>query len=338
MKILITGAAGFIGSYLSYALAGLGHEVVGIDNMNHYYDIQLKLSRLDYFKIDRSKAEYGKPIISQLYPNCSFIMMDITDKQSIDKLFEDNGFDVVCNLAAQAGVRYSIENPYSYVESNIIGFMNILEACRHNPVKHLVFASSSSIYGMNKKVPYSEDDKTDQPVSLYAATKKSGELLAFSYSNLYHIPCTGLRFFTVYGPWGRPDMAPFLFMNAIVHHKPITVFNKGEMKRDFTYIMDIIQGINLVLPSPPTTKVPFRVYNIGNSCPIPLMTFIHTIEDVVGIKADCIFAGMQAGDVKMTYADISKLQHDFGYHPETPLNVGIQKLYNWYKGYYLKEN
>jgi UDP-glucuronate 4-epimerase len=335
MKILVTGAAGFIGSYLADSLALQGHEVTGIDNLNTYYDIDLKYGRLKYFDIAQEDIEYGKPISSERYTNYHFIQLDITDKERIDSLFEEKGFDIVCHLAAQAGVRYSIENPFTYIQSNIVGFMNILEACRHNPVKHLVFASSSSVYGLNKKVPYSEDDKTDMPVSLYAATKKSGELLAHSYSKLYGIPATGLRFFTVYGPWGRPDMAPFLFMDSIVHRRAINVFNHGDMQRDFTYIDDIIRGTNLVIPSPSAAEVPFRIYNIGNAHPIQLMSFIHTIEEVVGAKADCNYADMQPGDVVMTYADVSKLEHDFGYHPTTSLSDGIRKLYVWYKEHYM---
>lgn len=333
MKILVTGAAGFIGAFLTNTLASEGHDVTGIDNINDYYDVNLKYARLRYFEFDCNKMTYGCPVVSGRYPHCQFVRMDITDKKSIDQLFESSHFDIVCHLAAQAGVRYSIENPYTYIQSNIIGLMNILEACRHHHPQHLIFASSSSIYGQTNKVPYSEDDKTDMPVSLYAATKKSDELLAYSYSKLYNLPITGLRFFTVYGPWGRPDMAPYLFMDSIICHRPIRVFNYGDMQRDFTYIMDIVRGTSLVIPSPPKEEVPFQIYNIGNAHPVQLMDFIHTLEEVTGEKAECHFVEMQPGDVTITYADVSKLQHDFGYKPLVSLRTGIERLFHWYLEY-----
>jgi UDP-glucuronate 4-epimerase len=333
MKILVTGAAGFIGYHLSLELARQGHEVLGMDNLNSYYDVDLKYGRLSQMGITQSDAVLHEPVYSREYFNYRFVRADLRDKEYIDSLFYNNRFDVVCHLAAQAGVRYSIDDPYTYINSNVMGFLNILEACRHYPVKHLVFASSSSIYGLNTKVPYSEDDKTDTPVSLYAATKKSDELMAHAYCHLYGIPATGLRFFTVYGPWGRPDMAPSLFMDAILQGNPIRVFNHGDMARDFTYIDDIIRGILLVIPSPLASNNPFRVYNIGNSQPVPLMDFIHTIEKVTGKKADCHYTEMQPGDVKETYADTSKLEKDFGYHPSTSLDEGIQKFYEWFSSY-----
>lgn len=331
MKILITGVAGFIGYYLSLYLSRQGDDVTGIDNISAYYDTHLKYGRLADAGIDKEKIAYGVSVYSSRFRNYRFIQLDITDKESINRLFAESRFEVVCNLAAQAGVRYSIQNPYTYIQSNVLGFMNILEACRHYPVQHFVFASSSSIYGLNTKVPYSEDDKTDSPVSLYAATKKSDELMAYSYSKLYGIPITGLRFFTVYGPWGRPDMAPFLFMDAIMNNRPISVFNHGDMQRDFTYIDDVIQGINLVIPLPPIDGVPFSIYNIGNSHPVKLMDFIHIIEQTTGKKADCRFIDMQPGDVVVTYADTTKLEKKFGYRPGTPLVEGINQLFEWYK-------
>jgi len=331
MKVLVTGAAGFIGFHLTVSLSNQGHEVIGIDNINTYYDTELKYGRLAIAGIHKDQILKKSIVGSTRFSNYSFMLLDITDKEALDELFSKYQFDVVCNLAAQAGVRYSIKNPYTYIESNVVGFMNILEACRHYPVKHLVFASSSSIYGLNAKVPYSEDDKADSPISLYAATKKSGELMAHSYSKLYGIRATGLRFFTVYGPWGRPDMAPFLFMDAIMHDRPIRVFNHGDLQRDFTYIDDIIQGINLILPAPPTGEVPFRIYNIGNAHPIQLMDFIHTIEDITGKEFVCNYTDMQPGDVQMTYADITKIKNDFGYHPSTSIRTGLEEFFKWYK-------
>lgn len=318
MKILVTGAAGFIGFHTVLRLAGRGEEVVGLDNLNAYYDIELKQARL------KESLEV---------PGYRFLEMDITDKPAIDRLFAEERFEAVVHLAAQAGVRYSIEHPYTYIESNITGFLNILEACRHYPVRHLVYASSSSVYGMNDKIPYSEADKTDTPVSLYAATKKSNELMAHAYGELYGIRNTGLRFFTVYGPWGRPDMAPYLFLKAIVDGKPIRVFNNGDMYRDFTYVDDIVTGICAVVDGE-SSGTNSRVYNIGNGNPVPLMNFIGAIERVAGKEAVKEFAPMQPGDVYRTYADTSALERDFGYRPTTQLQDGIDRFYAWYMNYH----
>jgi len=328
MKILITGSAGFIGHYAAMHYALQGTEVVGLDNLNDYYDVNLKYHRGFISGFNFQETEPGQIVRSTKYDNYRFIRGDLTDKNLLDNLFDNEKFDIVCNLAAQAGVRYSIEKPYSYINSNIIGFMNILEACRHNPVKHLVFASSSSVYGMNSKVPFSEDDKCDSPASLYAATKKADELMAHAYSSLYKIPSTGLRFFTVYGPLGRPDMAPDIFMKAIIEGRPIRLFNHGNMFRDFTYIDDIIQGLSTVIDSPsPSGAIPYKLYNIGNSTPVPLLDFIKTIEEVTGKKAVVQMEEMQPGDVIITYADTTKLQNEFGYKPQTSVRKGIEALY-----------
>ena len=321
MKVLVTGAAGFIGSKLMYMLADRGDEVVGIDNLNDYYDVRLKHGRIAEFCTGERKR---------------FIEMDISDKESLDALFAAEGFDAVVNLAAQAGVRYSITNPYAYLQSNLVGFLNILEACRHNPVKHLVYASSSSVYGLNAKVPYSESDQVDNPVSLYAASKKSNELMAHAYSKLYGLPCTGLRFFTVYGPWGRPDMAPMLFASAISKGEPIKVFNGGDMIRDFTYIDDIVEGTIRTLDHVPAAEdcpngVPYRIYNIGCSNPVKLMDFISEIEQAVGRPAEKIFLPMQAGDVYQTNADTTRLEQEVGYKPHVRLHEGIAEFIAWYK-------
>ena len=320
MKILVTGAAGFIGSKLMFTLSQRGDEVVGIDNLNDYYDVRLKQGRIAEFCTGERRR---------------FIKMDIADKEALDALIAAEGFDAVVNLAAQAGVRYSITNPYAYLQSNLVGFLNILEACRHWPVKHLVFASSSSVYGLNAKVPYSEDDKVDNPVSLYAASKKSNELMAHSYAKLYGIPCTGLRFFTVYGPWGRPDMAPMLFASAISKGEPIKVFNGGDMIRDFTYIDDIVEGTIRTLDHVPGAEcpngVPYRIYNIGCSHPVKLMDFISEIEQAVGRPAEKIFLPMQAGDVYQTNADTTHLEQEVGYKPHVRLHEGIAAFIEWYK-------
>ena len=321
MKVLVTGAAGFIGSKLMYMLADRGDEVVGIDNLNDYYDIRLKHGRIAEFCTGERKR---------------FIEMDIADKEALDALFAAEGFDAVVNLAAQAGVRYSITNPYAYLQSNLVGFLNILEACRHNPVRHLVYASSSSVYGLNAKVPYSESDQVDNPVSLYAASKKSNELMAHTYSKLYGLPCTGLRFFTVYGPWGRPDMAPMLFASAISKGEPIKVFNGGDMIRDFTYIDDIVEGTIRTLDHVPAAEdcpngVPYRIYNIGCSNPVKLMDFISEIEQAVGRPAEKIFLPMQAGDVYQTNADTTRLEREVGYKPHVRLHEGIAEFIAWYK-------
>lgn len=318
MKILVTGAAGFIGSKLAFMLADRGDEVVGIDNINDYYDVRLKYGRLD---------EFGK---------FRFIRMDLTDRDGLNKLFAEEHFERVVNLAAQAGVRYSITNPYAYLDSNLVGFMNILECCRHHGVQYLVYASSSSVYGMNSKVPFSEDDKVDTPVSLYAASKKANELMAHSYSKLYGLPTTGLRFFTVYGPWGRPDMAPMLFARAISHGEPIKVFNHGNLSRDFTYIDDIVGGTIGVIDKMPvaaecSNEVPAKVYNIGCSNPVKLMDFINEIETALGVEAKKEFLPMQAGDVYQTYADTTKLETEVGYKPSITLHEGISRFIDWYK-------
>ena len=312
MKILVTGAAGFIGYHLSQRLLGRGDEVVGIDNLNDYYPVVLKEARLREIT----------------HPAFRFVKMDIADREALPKLFEAEKFDAVVNLAAQAGVRYSIENPWAYVDSNLVGFVNILECCRHFPVRHLVYASSSSVYGGNEKTPFSEEDKVDNPVSLYAATKKSNELMASCYCKLYGIRATGLRFFTVYGPWGRPDMSPMLFASAISEGRPIKVFNHGDMMRDFTYIDDIIEGVVRVLDKAPAMH---EVYNIGCSSPVKLMDFISEIEGALGRPAEKIMLPMQPGDVYQTYADTSKLERDMGYKPGITLHEGIGHFIDWYK-------
>ena len=333
MKILVTGAAGFIGSKLTYMLALRGDEVVGIDNINDYYDVRLKYGRMREcgFITEGDDLPFGQEVKSQKFSGCRFIRMAIDDKESIDRLFAKEKFDKVVNLAAQAGVRYSITNPYAYLQSNLVGFLNILEACRNNEVKHLIYASSSSVYGLNEKVPYSEDDKVDSPVSLYAASKKSNELMAHAYSKLYGFATTGLRFFTVYGPWGRPDMSPMLFATAISKGQPIKVFNNGDMIRDFTYIDDIVEGTIRVIDNPPVGEVPFDVYNIGCSNPVKLMDFIAEIENACGKEAEKIFLPMQAGDVYQTNADCSKLENELGYRPSTSLHEGIGKFIEWYR-------
>lgn len=338
MKILVTGAAGFIGFHTVCRLAERGDEIVGLDNINDYYAVELKHARLAASGIVRA-ASLAEQTLTQSteWAGYRFVKADLTDKSFIDTLFETERFDAVIHLAAQAGVRYSIENPYAYVQSNVVGFLNILEACRHWPVSHMVYASSSSIYGLNEKVPYSETDMTDRPVSLYAATKKSNELMAHSYSKLYGIPVTGLRFFTVYGPWGRPDMSPSLFLGAIVEGRSIRVFNHGNMYRDFTYIDDIVTGVCAVVdsaPVPDTNGVSASVYNIGNSKPVPLMDFIGAIEQAAGVEAVKEYTEMQPGDVYRTYADTTALERDFGYRPSTPLQEGIDQFYEWYKAYH----
>lgn len=330
MKILVTGAAGFIGSRLMGRLAERGDEVVGIDNINEYYDVRLKYGRLCENGFDGPFNELERKVSSR-WSGCSFIRMSICDKLSLDGLFESERFDKVVNLAAQAGVRYSIENPYAYLRSNLEGFLNILEGCRNYEVPHLVFASSSSVYGLNSKVPFSEEDKADTPVSLYGATKKANELMAHSYSKLYGFASTGLRFFTVYGPWGRPDMSPMLFADAITAGRPIKVFNNGDMIRDFTYIDDIVEGTIRVIDNPPVGEVPFDVYNIGCSNPVKLMDFIAEIENACGKEAEKIFLPMQAGDVYQTNADCSKLENELGYRPSTSLHEGIGKFIEWYR-------
>lgn len=333
MKILVTGAAGFIGSRLMFQLASRGDEVVGIDSINDYYDVRLKYGRLSECGFKEPYKE-GESKESTLLGGCRFIKMSIDDKPSVDKLFKEEAFDKVVNLAAQAGVRYSITNPYAYLQSNLVGFLNILEACRHNGVRHLVYASSSSVYGLNTKVPYSEADKTDAPVSLYAATKKSNELMAHAYCKLYGISMTGLRFFTVYGPWGRPDMAPMLFAKAISAGETIKVFNGGDMIRDFTYIDDIVEGTIGAIdhePAPDANGLRCRVYNIGCSNPVKLMDFISEIEGAFGVEAKKEFLPMQPGDVYQTNADTSLLEREIGYKPHIRLHEGIARFIEWYK-------
>lgn len=337
-KVLVTGAAGFIGFYLCKALLDQGVEVVGIDNINDYYDVNLKFARLNELGILRSSAEsFGIKVLSGTYTNFNFIRMNLEDREALPQLFSIEKFDAVVNLAAQAGVRYSLENPMAYVDSNIVGFVNILECCRYNKIQHLVYASSSSVYGENAKVPFSESDQVDNPVSLYAATKKANELMAHTYSHLYKIPTSGLRFFTVYGPWGRPDMAPILFASAITENRNIKVFNNGEMSRDFTYIDDIIQGIIITLNN--TLKIEndessYQVFNIGNGSPVSLLEFIETLEKHIGIKAKKDMLPMQPGDVPRTWADTTSL-NSIGYRSSTSLDRGLQEFVDWYKNYYL---
>lgn len=347
MKILVTGAAGFIGYHTCLKLVSQGHQVYGIDNINSYYDPELKFDRLN--ELGFSKAEtilFKNEVQSAKFKTLRFARIDLVDSESIDYLFKKEHFEVVCNLAAQAGVRYSIDNPKAYIDSNVSGFLNILEGCRNCKVQHLVFASSSSVYGENKKVPFETTDNVDYPISLYAATKKSNELMAFTYSHLYGIPVTGLRFFTVYGPMGRPDMAYFSFTKKILAGETINVFNNGDMKRDFTYIDDIIQGIILVMERPParnndfsTTKTvaAYKIYNIGNNQPVTLRRFISAIETATGKKAKENLLPMQAGDVPITYANLDELIADIGFKPSTSIEDGISKFVDWYCGYY-KEN
>ena len=330
MKILVTGTAGFIGYHLAKKLLKLGHEVVGLDNINDYYDINLKYARLNELGIDKNSLKENILLQSVLYPKHQFIKANLEDAEVLNRLFDIEKFDAVCNLAAQAGVRYSIENPHVYISSNILGFINILEACRNYNVKNLSYASSSSVYGLNKSQPFKTTDMTDTPVSLYAATKKSNELMAHSYNHLYDIQTTGLRFFTVYGPWGRPDMSPMLFTDAILNDRAIKVFNNGDMSRDFTYIDDIVNGVIKVIENPSN----FTIYNIGNNSPISLMEFIEIIEKSIGKEAIKNFLPMQDGDVISTYADVSGLIEDFGYKPDTQLKDGIEEFVKWYREFY----
>lgn len=335
MKILVTGAAGFIGSRLMFMLASRNYEVVGIDNINDYYDVRLKYGRLKEcgFEFIEDDLSWGVAVFNNRFPNCRFIRMSIDDKFSMEVLFRKEQFDKVVNLAAQAGVRYSITNPYAYLQSNLTGFLVLLECCRTYHVKHLIFASSSSVYGLNKKVPYSETDQVDTPVSLYAASKKANELMAHSYSKLYGISMTGLRYFTVYGPWGRPDMAPMLFAKAIFAGQPINVFNQGDLMRDFTYIDDIVEGTLRVVEHTPNLNmdgVSYRIYNIGCSSPIKLMDFIQTIEQAIGKTAQKNFLPMQPGDVYQTYADTSRLEKELNYKPCVSLHEGIARFIKWY--------
>jgi len=334
LKILVTGAAGFIGFHLALKLSQSGHTVIGLDNINDYYDVNLKYARLKISGIDKEKINYNKIIKSACLLSYSFIKLDLTDKENLFLLFKNENFDYVCNLAAQAGVRYSLENPYSYIDSNINGFMNILEACRYEKIKHLIFASSSSVYGMNEKIPFSTEDRTDNPVSLYAATKKSNELMAYTYSYLFKIPCTGLRFFTVYGPWGRPDMAYYKFTKSISKNMPIDVYNHGDMLRDFTYIDDIINGIILSFnQNNLNNNIPFIIYNLGNNKPEKLNNFIEILESHLGISAQKNYLDMQAGDVIATMADIDKTRENLDWQPTTSIDDGLKLFVDWYKNY-----
>ena len=334
MKILVTGTAGFIGFHLANKLLDEGAEVVGMDNINDYYSTDLKYARLADAGIANTAENWHQKQVSSKNKNYSFVRMNLEDREQLNELFEHEKFDLVCNLAAQAGVRYSIENPQTYIDSNIVGFVYILEACRHNSIKHLVYASSSSVYGNSDKMPLSVNDSVDNPISLYAATKKSNELMAHTYSHLFGLPTTGLRFFTVYGPWGRPDMAYFLFTKAILAGKPIKIFNNGDMYRDFTYVDDIVEGIVKILNGAPQLIPPYKVHNIGNASPVKLMDFIETIEDALGEKAVKEFHDMQPGDVYKTFADVSELQKDFDYAPDTSLSKGIGEFVDWYRSFY----
>lgn len=340
MKILVTGAAGFIGYFLCEALLKEDMEVVGLDNINDYYSIDLKYDRLAALGIARKDAEEFHKLCkgSKFGDRFSFVRMDLADREALPKLFNAEQFDVVCNLAAQAGVRYSLENPEAYVDSNIVGFLNILECCRNNRIKHLVYASSSSVYGLNTKIPFETTDNVDHPISLYAASKKSNELMAHTYSHLYGFPTTGLRFFTVYGPWGRPDMAMFLFTDAIMKGKPIKVFNHGKLERDFTYIDDIVEGVARIIKTDPETrkeaKSRYKVYNIGNSKSVKLMDFIEAIEESLGMIAQKEMLHMQPGDVERTWANVDALIRDYNYSPNTPIKKGVDAFIAWYKDYY----
>ncbi|GGZ27052.1 NAD-dependent epimerase [Echinicola pacifica] len=344
MKFLVTGAAGFIGHGLAKKLLKEGHQVVGIDNNNDYYDVNLKLSRLADLGLKPELIVPGEKLSSSTGSEFSFVQMGLEEGDRMMSLFEAEKFDVVVNLAAQAGVRYSIENPRAYINANVMGFLNVLEACRHHPVKHLVYASSSSVYGANTKMPFSTKDNVDHPVSLYAATKKSNELMAHTYSHLYGVKTTGLRFFTVYGPWGRPDMALFLFTKAILNGEPLKVFNHGKMKRDFTYIDDIVEGVyrtSLLPPEPGSdqrtdngTNAPFRVFNIGNSKSVALMDFIKAIEKATDKEAVLDMLPMQPGDVPATYADVTALSEATGYKPDTKVEDGVKQFVDWYRSYY----
>ena len=348
MKILVTGSAGFIGFHMANKLMDRNDEIVGLDSLNDYYDVNMKFDRLELQGIERKTVIYNTLIKSTSIPNFSFIQLRIEDKDNLNQLFDQQKFDIVVNLAAQAGVRYSLTNAQAYIDSNLIGFAYLLECCRHHQIKHLVYASSSSVYGLNESVPFYTSSNVDHPISLYAATKKSNELLAHVYSHLFHLPTTGLRFFTVYGPWGRPDMALFLFTKAIIEGKPINVFNNGEMIRDFTFVDDIVEGLARVVDNPPAgnplwdatqpnpsdSTAPYKIYNIGNNKPVTLLHFIEAIEEEVGLKAIKHFLPLQAGDVPATYADVSDLINDIHYTPNTMIKDGIKSFVNWYRDYF----
>jgi len=337
-KILVTGAAGFIGYHLCEALIKQGHKVIGLDNINDYYDVTLKYARLQELGIKKEAATVFTEISqsTQHGSNMQFIRLNLEDREELPKLFKTFNFDMVCNLAAQGGVRYSIENPEAYIDSNVTGFLNILECCRHHNVKRLVYASSSSVYGNSDKIPFTETANVDQPISLYAATKKSNELMAHTYSHLYNIETIGLRFFTVYGPWGRPDMAMFLFTDATINNIPIKVFNNGNLSRDFTYIDDIIQGVVNTLLKDSKNDSLYKLYNIGNGRPVQLLDFIESLEKVLDIAAIKNMLPMQGGDVHQTFADTSSLKHDYNYKPQIAVDKGIQAFVSWYKGFYNK--
>ncbi|HIS08276.1 MAG TPA: NAD-dependent epimerase [Candidatus Scatomorpha intestinipullorum] len=348
MKILVTGTAGFIGSFLALRLLERGDEVIGLDCINDYYDVKIKYGRLKNAGISQEKISYNTLIQSEKYPNYRFINLKLEDRENLFTLFKNEKFDKVCNLAAQAGVRYSLVNPYAYIDSNIVGFVNILEACRHHNIKHLAYASSSSVYGLNEGMPFSTSDNVDHPISLYAASKKSNELMAHTYSYLFNLPTTGLRFFTVYGPWGRPDMALFLFTKAILEDKAIDVFNNGEMLRDFTYIDDIVEGVVRVIdniptpnpqwngknPDPHSSKAPYKIYNIGNNNPVKLMDFIEAIEKEVGKTAQKNMLPLQPGDVPATYANVNDLVSELNYKPNTSIQTGIKNFVKWYREFF----
>jgi UDP-glucuronate 4-epimerase len=347
-RVLITGTAGFIGFHLARKLVDQGYHVTGLDMINDYYDVNLKYDRLQLSGINRDQIEYNSLVSSNNSSNYQFIQLKLEDRDAIFELFANQKFDVVVNLAAQAGVRYSLTHPQVYLDSNITGFLNILEACRKYPVKNLIYASSSSVYGLNKKMPFAVSSNVDHPVSLYAATKKSNELMAHTYSHLFGIPTIGLRFFTVYGPWGRPDMALFLFTKAMLADEPIQVFNHGKMERDFTYIDDIVGGIEKMVPNPPEvgdtwdplspdpsfSKAPYKIHNIGNSSPVKLTEFIEAIENSLGKKAKKEMMPIQPGDVEKTWADVSSLKRDYNYNPGTPVEVGIENFVKWYREYF----
>ncbi len=348
MKILVTGSAGFIGFHVVEKLIELNFQVIGIDNINDYYDSGLKFARLEQSGVYKISIEYGKPVQSKIHKNYTFIRLEIEDSANINRLFSEQKFDYVCHLAAQAGVRYSIENPEVYIRSNINGFFNVIEASKNNGVKHFIYAGSSSVYGLNTEMPFKTTHHTDHPAGLYAATKKSNELIAHSYSHVFKLPTTGLRFFTVYGPWGRPDMALFLFTKAIFEGSEIKVYNNGNMLRDFTYVDDIVEGISFVIekipkgndnwnsekPDSSNSSAPYKLYNIGNNLPVKLEDFISAIEKATGKKADKKYLPMQAGDIQSTFADVSDLIHDFNYKPNTKLETGVRNFVEWYKQYY----